>query len=188
MAHRIKNVFAVVAALASASARGYPEAAAFVQVFRDRITALGRANDYVRANENGEQARAGTVHGLVRLLLAPYDGSVLVTGDDAPLGGKAAAALALILHEQATNAVKYGALSREAGRVIVEGEKVGDAFRITWRELGGPAIAGPPATNGFGTLLGDRTAKGELGGDIVRGWAPEGLTAAITVPQTELSR
>ena len=84
--------------------------------------------------------------------------------------------------------MKYGALSRETGRVIVEGQKVGNTFRLTWRELGGPAVAGPPQRTGFGTLLGDRTAQGELGGNIVRGWAPEGLTVSITVPQVELAR
>jgi two-component sensor histidine kinase len=75
-----------------------------------------------------------------------------------------------VVHELATNAVKYGALSVSTGRIDIGGERAGDALALTWRERGGPAVAGPPERKGFGDLMTARTVSGQLGGAIAYHW------------------
>lgn len=190
--HRIQNVFTVVSGLASLTGRGNAAAQDFVRQFRDRIAALARANDYVRPRI-GEPALEGqTVQGLLRQLLAPYDdqGSdrFAMEGEDAPIGPTTATALALVVHELATNAVKYGALSVPSGRICVRGERSGEALALTWRERGGPPIAGPPERKGFGDLMTARTVSGQLGGAIASDWDRDGLTISLTMPVANLGR
>ena len=140
LSHRIKNVFTVVSSLASLTARGHPEAQVFAREFRERLSALANAHDYARPQGC---ARAGhTVHGLIAELLTPYAEDLQdrfhVSGDDTSIGNSTAMALALIIHEQATNAVKYGALSSENGRVCIDGQRSDGVYSMTWRESGGP--------------------------------------------------
>jgi two-component sensor histidine kinase len=159
LSHRIKNIFAVVGGLAALSARGHPEAASFAQSFRERITALAQAHEYVRPHspESRPEPVDETVLGLMRTLLEPYlqaeQERVILAGDDVPVGSKSATSLALIMHEQATNAVKYGALSNESGRVVLTGRREGETYHLLWQEIGGPPVAGPPQRQGFGTVL-----------------------------------
>jgi two-component sensor histidine kinase len=124
------------------------------------------------------------------VLLAPYlqKGSerISVAGDDVPIGPASATALALVLHEQATNAVKYGALSNEAGRVSLTGSKANDSFVLTWQERGGPSVSGPPERKGFGTQMTTRSVVGQLGGSLTYDWDPEGLTMRLSVPEATL--
>src|SRR5215212_2402092 len=136
LSHRIKNIFAVVGGLVSLSARAHPEAKGFAEEFRQRVNALARAHEYVRPRSPGDvPSGAGeTVLGLVRVLLAPYRiggrEQFIIEGEDVPLSAKSATALALIVHEQATNAVKYGALSTDKGIVRLTGERDGDLYRL----------------------------------------------------------
>jgi two-component sensor histidine kinase len=108
-------------------------------------------------------------------------------GDDAPIGVKAATSLALILHELATNAAKYGALSRQEGRVTIAGLRESGRLLLTWQERGGPPVEGPPARRGFGTVLAERGAIIQLGGSIAHDWAAEGLTLRLEVPLDRLA-
>jgi len=186
LSHRIKNIFAVVSGLAALSARAYPDAADFTRSFRQRIDALAQAHEYVRPQgpEGHPQSGNESVMGLMRALLQPYLQDeierVSLSGDDAPIGPRSATALALIMHEQATNGVKYGALSNESGRVLLHGERQGNAYLLTWTEVGGPIVQGPPQRHGFGTVLATRTVAGQLGGEINHTWAPEGLIVRLT--------
>lgn len=184
LSHRIKNIFSVVSGLASASARD-SEARDFATAFRGRVGALARAHDYVlAASPQARTEREGTVMGLLEVLLRPYDEDgrrIRITGDDLVLGRAAATTLALILHEQATNAMKYGALSNDRGRVHVDCRIRGESFEIRWEEQGGPPTAGPPAETGFGTTMVSGGIE-TLGGAIAADWAVQGLRVTLSVP------
>ncbi len=196
LSHRIKNIFAVVTSLASLASRRHLEAQGFVGEFRARLLALSTASEYVVRPRHGLTPEPGsdesTVLGLVDELLAPYttdlDKLFEFSGDDMSLGESAATALALSIHELATNAVKYGALSSEGGHVRIEGSRVGDLYRLTWSEVGGPTITGKPDRRGFGTELAARFIEGHLGGTIEYDWAATGLNVRLSVPLASLIR
>ena len=195
LSHRIKNIFAVVQSLAALTSRGRPEAQAFSGEFRARIQALAEAHEYVRPHSPGSRsdAIAETLQGLIRNVLAPYfaeggESRFEIEGDDVPVGVRSATAIALIVHEQATNAVKYGALSREAGRVMIRGTREGDLYRLRWQEVGGPPIDGPPQRKGFGTLMAARSTAGQLEGTLTHDWRPGGLVVELTAPVVNIAR
>ncbi len=109
-------------------------------------------------------------------------------GADASLGSGSATALALCLHEQATNAMKYGALSVPTGRIAIETGIADGAFHLRWREEGGPPVAGAPERQGFGTVLASRSIAGQLGGTLHHDWRPDGLAMDLSVPLDNLTR
>ncbi|MCJ2035184.1 PAS domain S-box protein [Methylobacterium sp. J-068] len=188
LSHRIKNIFAVVGGIAGLSARTDPAARPFVSAFRERLGALAQAHEYVRPHSpaSAPAVKGQTLFGLMRLIMAAYaqDGRerITITGDDVAVGERTATALALIMHEQATNAVKYGGLSTEAGSVRLTGARDGDAYTLTWAESGGPTVTGPPTRQGFGTVLAQRSVVGQLDGTLEQDWAPGGLVMRLVVP------
>ncbi len=192
LSHRIKNIFAVVGGIAALSGRSDPVAKPFVDGFRRRLAALAQAHEYVRPHspESLPHEHGQTVLGLMRLILAAYtqDGRerIVIAGDDAPIGDRSATALALIVHEQATNAMKYGGLSTEGGTVTLTGARDGDSYRLTWAEAGGPRVEGKPDRQGFGTILAERSVAGQLDGTLEQDWAPEGLVTRLGVPLANL--
>ncbi len=194
LSHRIKNIFAVVTSLIGLTARRETLARSYADRLRARIEALAVAHEYVRPHSEGSRREGGgdTVSGLLRTLFVPYEGDadrITVTGADAVIGTRAATALALLFHELATNAVKYGALSRPEGRVTVAAEEApDDRLRLTWTERGGPPIEAPPDKQGFGTELARRTARAQLGAEVVQDWAREGLVLRLDVARADLAR
>jgi PAS domain S-box-containing protein len=192
LSHRIKNIFAVISGLISFAARSRPELGGVAEDLRERIGALGRAHDFVRPHSRASQPplRQDSLHGLLDALFAPYrrDGVALdIMGDDTTVDDRAATPLALLFHELATNAAKYGALSVVGGRVRVEVARTGTRVMLDWLETGGPPVK--PATHeGFGSRLIEMTALRQLGGAVTRDWRPEGLAMRIDVPETSLSR
>ena len=103
------------------------------------------------------------------------------------MSGRLGATLALIVRELATNSVKYGALSAEAGRVEIACSEHAGRYSIAWRESGGPEIAGTPGRTGLGSHLIELAAAG-AGLTVGREWRPEGLTARIAAPMEQLTR
>jgi two-component sensor histidine kinase len=193
LSHRIKNIFTVVSALATLAARTSPEAKGFAAEFRRRIQALSQATEYVLPRSGDlVQAPGQSVQGLLRVLLAPYgsDGAeqLILEGDDAPLGPAAAVALALIVHENATNAVKYGALATPLGRVTIRCTRNNDMLEVMWQERGGPPAPEAPGHRGFGTEMTTRSVSGQLGGTIDYEWSRNGLTIRVTAPLASLAR
>ena len=194
LSHRVKNVFAVVSALVTLSARRYPEASDFAQSLKTRIQALARAHEFVRphtASATPDSAQT-TLHAFLSALLAPYRGeageAISIEGEDAIFDDQAATPVALLFHELATNAAKYGALSTPEGRVTVRSAYVDEGFRLTWIEEGGPHLDGPPETSGFGFTLARLAVEGQLGGKLERRWEPTGLRLMATLPVTALQR
>jgi PAS domain S-box-containing protein len=194
LSHRIKNIFAVVSSLVALSARNAPEAQPFAAAVCARIDALARAHEYVRPHDPQTRPADGgqTMLGLLATLLAAYEerdrARVVIAGADAPVGPHAGTSFALVIHELATNAMKYGALSAAGGQVTISSERRDGVLAITWRETGGPEVTGPPERRGFGTALSERALTAQLGAEIHREWRPEGLTVRITVPLAALGR
>ena len=152
-----------------------------------------RAKDLIRPGIMGTEAQSErtTVEAVVRTLLQPYnDGTssehIVVSGPDVPVGAKAVTSLALVLHETATNAAKYGALSEPNGAIRIKWEAQDGDLHFEWEETGGPAIVAPPQAGGFGSVLTERSITGQLGGKIEYDWRRNGLKLRVTVPLDRL--
>ena len=104
----------------------------------------------------------------------PSASRITVSGNDAPVSGAAVTSLALLLHEFATNAAKYGALSSPEGTIAIRCFDDGADLVVTWTERGGPPVVEPHGAEGFGGVLSRLAVAGQLGGEIGREWRPEG--------------
>ena len=181
--HRVKNLLAMVRALARRTGAEGRSGEQYRDAFLGRLEAFAVAHELAFAAEGGADLAM-----LVGRTLEPYAGEraavEVAAGPAVTLAAAKVQALALVLHELATNAVKHGALSTPEGRVgvgwAVEETDGVRRLRLRWRERGGPRVA-PPASHGFGTLLIERAAARELGGPAELTFAPEGLGAGITV-------
>lgn len=196
LAHRIKNMFAVVDGVISLSARGVVEVMPFVASLRTRLHSLGRAIAYVSPPELlGREANTDhTLQGLLNVLLEPYGGTagpdrrVFIQGDDAPIGKGATTSIALIVNELATNAMKYGALSA-TGHVEVEVSVADGSVQLVWRERGVTATPQPITdVAGFGSILLENAVVRQLSGRYTREWSADGLIVDIAVPLDQLAR
>ena len=187
--HRVKNALAGVQALAAQTARGGAAGnpGAFLRAFEERLIALARAHDMLTR----EGWRSASLSEVVRETLAPHNGAaarVSASGPELRLVPGAAVALHMAFHELATNAAKYGALSVPSGRVEVEwsvAQAANDApavLRISWRERGGPPVAGPPARPGFGTRFLERALARQLGGEARFAFEPGGVEFHLRLP------
>jgi PAS domain S-box-containing protein len=195
LAHRIKNIFAVIAGLIQFTARNRPEFAMIAGDLRQRITALGRAHDFVRPHsaQSRPSARQDSLAGLLSDLFEPYQQGehprVAIEGGDMLIDDRSATPLALLFHELATNATKYGALSAQAGQVTVRIGQDDEAVTLGWTEMGGPAVTEPASgMTGFGSQLIELSAVRQLGGTVNRRWQPTGLQVDIRVPRSSIGR
>jgi PAS domain S-box-containing protein len=193
--HRVKNLFAITSGMVALSARSARTPQEMGQTLRGRLDALVRANDLIRPGMigPGEESRAEgtTMEILLRTVLLPYVDEaraqnrecIILNGPPLPIGKNAVTSLALILHEIATNAAKYGALSAPDGRIRVDWtiREQHDLY-LRWEESDGPVIVEPPRDQGFGSNLVKRSVTGQLQGNIEYDWRPEGLTVHVTVP------
>jgi PAS domain S-box-containing protein len=194
LSHRIKNIFAVINGLIGLSSRQQPQCREFALGLQDRVAALGRAHEFVRPHS--EQSVPGdlpdSLIGVIREILAPYlplaGERITIAGEDVRIDDRGATPIALMIHELATNASKYGALSSDSGTVQIATRDLGDELEIGWLEEGGPKLAEAPAHSGFGTRLAELSIVGQLGGKIERDWRPEGLHATICVRRDRLAR
>lgn len=189
LSHRIKNVFAVIGGLMSLAARTEPVAQPFVARMHSRLASLAIAHDYIR----GAGVSATTsLKVMLGELVQPYQQEVgqrvAVVGDDVAVGPGAATALALVIHELATNSTKYGALSKVGGDVALTCTADDQVFVIEWTERGGPTIAGPPEAIGFGTGLAQRAVQAQLGAKLDNRWLSQGLVVSISAPHANLAR
>lgn len=190
LSHRIKNIFSVIDGLISYSTKFHPAMKAGARDLRERIYALGRAHDFVRpAISDTTDPVARGLHGVISELLAPYRGSegerISIQGDDVLIDDRVATPMALLLHELATNAAKYGALSVPDGTVVVRSSLTDAEMAVVWHEGGGPPVTEPDAA-GFGTKLVELSVVEQLRGTLQREWHHSGLTVSITVPRDAL--
>jgi PAS domain S-box-containing protein len=197
MSHRVKNLFAVASGVVTLSARSASTPNAMAKAIRDRLGALTRAHDLTRPGliDTAEKcSRDTTLHALARTIFSPYliesedHERVSLNGPELPIGGSAVTSLALLLHEFATNAAKYGALASPSGCVRVDWSAEKDEFALTWKERGGPPVDGQPQCEGFGSLLAHRIVVGQFGGRLFHDWKPEGLTIHLSLPIEQLTK
>jgi PAS domain S-box-containing protein len=193
MNHRIKNVFAISSSLVTLSARSADTPEHLASAVRERLGALARAHALTLSKPSDETIgteQPTTLHALIGTIVSPYEDKArarfAVNGPDIRLAGGVVTALALLLHEFATNAAKHGALSMPGGHVDIECSNDNDLFVLIWKERGGPRLNLRPDSEGFGSLLAHATVKGQLGGEISRDWKPEGLTIWLSVPRERL--
>jgi two-component sensor histidine kinase len=194
MSHRVKNLFALAGGVVTLSARTAGTPKELAGAVRERLAALARAHELtlVDLTDSGDRPdRTTTLPTLVQTIMAPYVNEeqerITIGGPNLPVSGSAAMSIALLLHEIATNAAKYGALSSQNGGVDVHWSVEKDELVLAWREHGGPPLSGQPETEGFGSLLARLTVTGQLAGRISRDWNPEGLTVNLSVPLANLT-
>jgi two-component sensor histidine kinase len=185
MSHRVKNVLTIASSLAGLTARSTVTPSEFASALIGRFKALERAHSTVRPSFGDRLLASGDFGELVATILDPYrvgeTANIQAAGPPLRLSETAIRALAMTLHEFATNAAKYGALSDQAGSVSVGWEIEDDGLVVHWRESGGPLIESVPARKGFGSELARRSIE-QLGGALTYHWRPEGLCAEIIVP------
>jgi PAS domain S-box-containing protein len=178
--HRAKNALAVAQAIIGLTrAKSIEE---YAEAIKGRIAALARAHSLLSQS----QWRGASFEELVKDELAPYakEGQLNISGVPTVCNADAVQSLSLLFHELATNAVKYGALSREGGCVTVGWRMTPDAFVVDWSEHGGPTVTAP-GTTGFGTKLLHQVAARQLKAEIDFDWRAEGLRVKVDLP-TEL--
>ena len=184
LSHRVKNMLAVVQSIAFQTARNSPSLDAFNEAFQGRLQALAGANDsIIRGDWKGV-----CLFEIVKQAMDPFAANDQVTIDGGPiidLRPQASLALAMILHELATNAVKYGSLSVPKGCVKIdwriETSKSGDSIVLEWVESGGPAVESPART-GQGTRFIEGSIAHELKGKASVSFDSTGLCAVLTFP------
>lgn len=190
--HRVKNIFAITGGIVSLSAKSAKTPQDLSKAIRGRLDALARAHDLVlprMLRSSGSLRPQTSLDALVRAILSPYSDfnnasheRISISGPPLEIGEKAATSLALVIHELATNAAKYGALSVDPGQVEVNWILNGEHLRMTWSECGGPPVVAIPTDEGFGSLLAERSVQGQLRGELQREWLPKGLTVTLVMP------
>ena len=182
--HRLRNLFSTIGAVVYATLKSHPEPSTFRKTFDGRLMALARAHSL--ALESGET----DLRQLLVEILAPYsiDGFVSIEGPKLILTQEAAVAFSLAAHELATNAVKYGAFSRDGGSVKIEWDFENDTyggpqFDLTWREKGGPEVR-HPEHQGYGQKTLHRSLASAIDANVELNYLPGGLECRIRAPDS----
>ena len=185
LAHRTKNLLSLVHAAMLQTAQHSTSKESFIQNVDDRLRAMSQAHDLLIEND----LKGAAVSDLVRSCLKPFiasEESLQMHGPHVHLKADVVHNLSLVLHELATNALKYGALTQAHGKIVVSWELDGaevksPRFRLSWRELDGPTVV-PPQRAGFGTEVISEAPKHELGAQVVFEYQPAGLYWSLDMP------
>lgn len=190
MNHRVKNSLAMIQSIVSQTLRQAKSIDDARTAIQSRIRMMSQAHDRL-INSAWLEAR---IQQVVEAALTPHrldEGRFRIEGPDLPIGSKQALALTMALHELATNAVKYGALSNETGLVRVvwsSGSVDGtDVFRFTWTETGGPTVE-QPRTRGFGSRMIEQALAGYFLGTVELVFDPKGLSFQMNAPLDGLTQ
>lgn len=186
LGHRIKNTLATVQSIISQTVRSGDYPSELKEVLNRRIEALGGAHDIL----TGRSLDRATLVETVGRALKPFrgeSGRIKIVGSEyAEMSGRASTALTMALHELATNAVKYGALSNATGTVEVDWRFDGDTFVFTWTEAGGPTVA-LPTRKGFGSRMIERALTATLAGPAEIAYLPEGIRFKLHTDRENLN-
>ncbi|WP_259214799.1 sensor histidine kinase [Bradyrhizobium centrosematis] len=178
--HRVKNTLALMQAIAVQTFRSASRDER--TKFEGRLGALAEAHNLLSQEKwAGSELRDVIARALQPFLLNSPD-RIRMAGPDVPLSPRLAVVLSMIVHEIATNAAKYGALSNETGRVTLNWEVITDApkprLRLIWTEIGGPPVTAP-VRRGFGSRLIERSARDQLGGEATVDFLPRGVVCTV---------
>jgi two-component sensor histidine kinase len=193
MSHRVKNLLAIATGLTAITSRSTTTTNDMARELTLRLTALGRAHDLVRPVPGQTEAPSALLGDLLSVLLAPYDdlgaftGRVRVSVPRMSVGESATTIIALIVHELATNSLKYGALSVDAGLLDVSCSAHDEAVTLVWTERGGPKVKEPLGAGGYGSKLVERSVTGPLRGSIDYKWAEDGLVVTLKINPDKLA-
>jgi two-component sensor histidine kinase len=192
MSHRVKNLLSIATGLTQLTGRSAQSVEQMTRALTERLSALGRAHDVVRPLP-GQQGKAALLGDLLSVLLAPYDetaafsGRIRVAVPRMGIGEQTASTLGMVVHELATNSVKYGALSCTEGSLDLSSRVDDLRVYLTWAETGGPALSGKPEQRGFGSRLVARSVTSQLGGELTYDWKASGLVVTIAMTRDRLA-
>ena len=180
--HRVKNNLAMIQAISAQTLRRSDDMESAQAAFTARILALAKANDLLTHEHWVDAALKEVIVSAVQPQLPNHGARFSIDGPPVRLSAKTALSLSMAFHELATNAVKYGAWSNDAGKVevswSVQGQGPRQSLRLQWRESGGPAVR-PPERRGFGSRLVERGLAAELEGKVTMTFEPGGLVCSI---------
>ena len=191
MSHRVKNLLNIATALTQITSRSAATKEEMAQELTNRLLALGRAQDLVRP-VSGRQTEGTLLGDLISILLAPYDEKgasvrIRVSVPKMSVGETSSTTLALVIHELATNAAKYGALSVASGTLDVSCTLHDDQVTLMWTERGGPPVVMTAMHEGYGSRLVHRTMSAQFGGTIEFDWSLEGVVATLRMSKARLA-
>jgi len=185
--HRVKNTLAIVQSLATQSFRSAASLEAARDTLNARLLTLASAHNLLTQNAWETADLAATIRAAVEATTGADVGRIAIHGPVATLQPQAAMSVAMIIHELSTNAIKYGALSNEKGRVDVSWRSApvqnGMEIALEWVESGGPQIR-PPERRGFGTRLIERGIASDLQSEVEMQFRPDGLRCRFVACQT----
>ncbi|HEV7437290.1 MAG TPA: PAS domain S-box protein [Pseudorhizobium sp.] len=182
--HRVKNTLATVQSLASQTARHADGLEDFSQRFEARLLALSRAHDLLTTRHWEGASLDALVHEVLTAMTSGAEQQILMNGPAVDLDARTALSVTIALNELATNAIKYGALSSEAGRLSVtwrleEDPDLRPRLLLEWRERDGPPVL-PPTRRGIGSRLIERAIERDLGGQLDLVFEPQGVVCRMS--------
>lgn len=192
MSHRVKNLLAIASGLTQLTSKSATSVEEMTRQLTQRLSSLGRAHDLVRPLP-GEQGKAALLGDLLAVLLSPYDetaafsGRIRVAVARMGVGERAATTIAMLVHELATNSVKYGALSSATGSLDVSSRDDDEHICLIWAETGGPPILARPELKGFGSKLISRSISSGLDGELEYDWQASGLVVTVRMLRDRLA-
>jgi two-component sensor histidine kinase len=193
MSHRVKNLLAIASGLTNITSRSVTTVEDMAHELTLRLTALGRAHDLVRPVPGQRESPSSLLGDLLTVLLAPYDdlgafsGRIRVSVPRTSVGEAATTIVAMIIHELATNSLKYGSLSVDTGTLDVSSTAHDEALTIVWTERGGPKVTVPTGEPGYGSKLVARSVTAHLHGAINYDWAEGGLIVTLRIDPERLA-
>ena len=195
MNHRVKNLFAIASGMITMTARTAPSVKEMSERLRGRLGALAKAHELIRSAiaTDADSSQQSSLRSLVEEVTRPHvefaDGRQLsISGPEVWLGKDASTSLALIFHELATNASKYGALHSHDGAIAIEWVVVADQLELHWKESVADREIHPPTLEGFGSKLANSSATGQLRGEISYDWRASGVHIHFRLPMEQLHR
>ena len=175
--HRVKNTLALMQAIAVQTFRSASKDERVK--FEGRLGALAEAHNLL----SQEKWQGAELKEVIERVLQPFllnnPDRIRMWGPTVPLSPRLAVVLSMIVHEIATNAAKYGALSNETGTIALDWEVTSDMLRLIWTETGGPPVTAP-VQRGFGSRMIERSARDQLGGEATVDFLPRGVVCTLT--------